>query len=268
MVHTPGTATALAPTAKGRDGVERPLDATTPQLVFQVKINGVLTSLSINYDPVQHRFMRFRHDPPANAIDFETSPNSIDWSLQKSVALQKGVSALTAELSAGTSNPTNPGQTIFDNFSLVTTTFQFSPGTYTVGEGDLRVNLTVTRVGDATGTAIVGFATNDAAGLQNCNVTNVVASPRCDYINTGGTLTFAPGVTSQTFSVAIVDDTYPEGDESFTVSLSNASGVALGGPGRATVTIIDNDSSEWGECNRQHELLCAAAVHRLSRPRT
>ena len=190
-------------------------------------------------------FLRFRHEPATNSIVFETSPNA-DFSpisFQQSVVLQKGVSALTVELSAGTPSPTNPGQTIFDNLNLVTSTFQFSAGTYTVGEGDQRVNLTVTRAGNTTGTAIVGFVTNDAAGLQNCNVTNVVASPRCDYINTGGTLTFAPGVTSQTFSVAIVDDTYPEGDESFTVSLSNASGVALGGPGRATVTIIDNDSS-------------------------
>ena len=245
LVHTAGGPTSLAPTAKGRDGIERPLDTTIPQLIFQVKINGVLTSVSIPYDPVQQAFLRFRHEPATNSIVFETSPN-FDYSpisFQQSVVLQKGVSALTVELSAGTPNPTNPGQTIFDNFNLVTSTFQFSAGTYTVGEGDLRVNLTVTRAGNTTGTAIVGFVTNDAAGLQNCNVTNVVASPRCDYINTGGTLTFAPGVTSQTFSVAIVDDTYPEGDESFTVSLSNASGVALGGPGRATVTIIDNDST-------------------------
>src|SRR6185312_10599725 len=36
MVHTPGAATTLAPRARGRDGIERPLDATTAQLIFQV----------------------------------------------------------------------------------------------------------------------------------------------------------------------------------------------------------------------------------------
>ena len=65
------------------------------------------------------------------------------------------------------------------------------------------------------------LATNDAAGLTNCNVFNGIASPRCDYINTLGTMTFAAGETSKSFSVAIIDDSYAEGTENFTVSLNN-----------------------------------------------
>src|SRR6185312_7473830 len=63
MVHTPGAATTLAPRARGRDGIERPLDATTAQLIFQVRVGGQLTSLAINYHPMEHHFMRFRHVP-------------------------------------------------------------------------------------------------------------------------------------------------------------------------------------------------------------
>ena len=92
------------------------------------------------------------------------------------------------------------------------------------------------------GTRIVSFATNDAAGLTNCNVINHIASPRCDYTNTGGTLTFVPGVTSQSFSVAIIDDGYAEGNETFTVSLSNPSGATVGTQSTATVTITDNEA--------------------------
>src|SRR6185312_9953915 len=115
LVHTPGPPTGLAPRAKGRDGIEKPLDTTVSQLVFQVNVSGQLTSLAINYDPVLHRFMRFRHLLP-NSLVFETSPDNVDFTVQHTVVLQRSVSALTAELSAGTTNPANPGSTRFDNF--------------------------------------------------------------------------------------------------------------------------------------------------------
>jgi Calx-beta domain/Domain of unknown function (DUF4214) len=78
--------------------------------------------------------------------------------------------------------------------------------------------------------------------LLNCNVKNGIASPRCDYEVTVGTLQFAAGETSKSFSVAIIDDSYAEGPETFRVSLNNPSGASLGTPSMATVTIIDNDA--------------------------
>src|SRR6185295_444561 len=146
LVHTPGPPTGLAPRAKGRDGIEKPLDTTVSQLVFQVNVSGQLTSLAINYDPVLHRFMRFRHLLP-NSLVFETSPDNVDFTVQHTVVLQRSVSALTAELSAGTTNPANPGSTRFDNFGLVTSTFQFSAASYGVGESDGSFLVTVTRAG-------------------------------------------------------------------------------------------------------------------------
>ncbi len=120
---------------------------------------------------------------------------------------------------------------------------QFSSASYTVSEGSPRVDITLSRTGDTTSSASVNFATNDAAGLQDCNVTNGIASPRCDYINTAGTVRFAAGETSKSFSVAIVDDSYAEGNETFTVSLAGVSDATLGPQSTATVTIIDNDST-------------------------
>ncbi|MDX6559596.1 MAG: hypothetical protein QOF72_2645 [Blastocatellia bacterium] len=125
----------------------------------------------------------------------------------------------------------SPGQTI-----------QFTATTYTVNEGTPRVDLTVSRTGDTSGSASVAFATNDAAGLQICNVVNHLASQRCDYLNSAGALAFAAGETSKSFSVSIIDDSYSEGDETFTVSLSNVSVASLGVPSTATITIVDNDA--------------------------
>ena len=120
---------------------------------------------------------------------------------------------------------------------------QFSAPLYIVGEGDQRVNLTATRSGNTAGPASVGFVTNDAGGLTNCNVFNGTASPRCDYEFTIGTVQFLAGETSKTFSIAIIDDSYAEGTENFTVSLNNPSGATLGSQSTATVMIVDNETT-------------------------
>src|SRR6185295_5307633 len=96
----------------------------------------------------------------------------VDFTIQHTVVLQKSVSALTAELSAGTSNPTNPGSAVFDNFGLVTSTFQFSAGSYSVGEGDGSILVTVTRAGSLTDAAAVDFATSDGTARQKTKYTS------------------------------------------------------------------------------------------------
>ena len=44
-----------------------------------------------------------------------------------------------------------------------------------------------------------------------------------DYVATWGTLTFAPGETTKTFTVEVIGDATPEPDETFYVNLSGAS---------------------------------------------
>ena len=124
---------------------------------------------------------------------------------------------------------------------LVLSTIQFSAALYPVGESDKRVDTTITRTGDTSTPASVSFATSDSAGAQNCNVTTGVASSRCDYETRLATVRFAPGETSKTISTFIIDDSYLEGPETFTVNLSNAVGASLGTPSTATITITDND---------------------------
>jgi hypothetical protein len=151
--------------------------------------------------------------------------------------------------STGPITVTTPSGTATSATSFVlggSPTVQFSTGSYTINEGDPNghVDITLTRSGDTTSSASVSFATNDGAGLTNCNVINGIASPRCDYENTIGTATWAAGdATSKTFSVAIVDDSYAEGTETFTIGLNSPSGAALGAQSTATVTITDNDAT-------------------------
>ena len=119
---------------------------------------------------------------------------------------------------------------------------QFNAPGYSMSEGNLMVSVNVTRSGNTANTASVSFTTSDIAGTANCNAKNGNASARCDYISASGGLSFAPGEPSKTFSILLIDDSYSEGDETFTVSLSNPTGGVLGSQATATVTIIDNDN--------------------------
>jgi hypothetical protein len=112
-----------------------------------------------------------------------------------------------------------------------------------VNEGAGRTQVVVTRAGDHSTAVSVNYATSDPAGLTNCDVINGVASSRCDYATTIGTLRFASGEVSKTISIPIVDDSYAEGNESFTFALSNPVGASLVSPTTATITIADNDST-------------------------
>ncbi len=66
-------------------------------------------------------------------------------------------------------------------------------------------------------TVTVDYATSDGTG-SNAAVAGE------DYTETSGTLTFAAGVTEQTVSVPVLDDSHDEGAETFTLTLSNATG--------------------------------------------
>lgn len=62
-----------------------------------------------------------------------------------------------------------------------------------------------------------------------------------DYFGKSGTLTFRPGVTQQVIPIEIVNDNIREGNESFTVRLSNPNGATLGLQAETRVTILDDD---------------------------
>src|ERR1043166_1348876 len=119
---------------------------------------------------------------------------------------------------------------------------QFSSATFSATESGPSLNVQVSRSGNTSIASTVDYATSDTAGASNCNVVNGIASSRCDYLTSLGTLHFAAGETSKTISIPLVDDVYAEGDETFTITLSNATNSSLGTPANATLTIHDNET--------------------------
>src|SRR2546423_443354 len=97
---------------------------------------------------------------------------------------------------------------------------------FDVIESSGAVTVTVTRSGDASTAASVSYATADGMATQ-----------KGDYIFAAGTLSFAAGETSKSFTVLIVNDAYQEGTETFGVSLSNPIGTTLGVRSTMTVAI-------------------------------
>jgi hypothetical protein len=107
---------------------------------------------------------------------------------------------------------------------------QFARPVFSVRERVSPGQLTVERTG-STGTVTVQYAT----------VAGGTATAATDYTSRSGALTFAPGVTTQTISIPIVDDNADEGDETIAVRLSNATGAVLGPQRNAMLTIVEDD---------------------------
>src|SRR6185503_10944913 len=63
-----------------------------------------------------------------------------------------------------------------------------------------------------------------------------------DYASANGTITFAPGVTSQTINVSINGDTLNEADENFFVDLSAPNGATIT-KSRGAMTIVNDDGA-------------------------
>ena len=126
------------------------------------------------------------------------------------------------------------------NCSNAASSIQLAASSFPVGEAGGSLTITVNRTGTTTGAASVDYATSDASGNNACSTVTGAASSRCDYIQTLGTLIFAPGETSKTILIPILDDSFAEGPETFNLTLSNVSGATLG-TSTATVTISDND---------------------------
>ncbi|MGP4054268.1 Calx-beta domain-containing protein [Mycobacterium sp. 4D054] len=82
----------------------------------------------------------------------------------------------------------------------------------------------------STETVAVRYATSNGTAIAGL-----------DYSATSGTITFAPGVTSQLVHVDVVGDSAVEGNETFFVTLSNPTAATIG-DGSAIGTILDDDT--------------------------
>jgi tartrate-resistant acid phosphatase type 5 len=88
-------------------------------LYFEYRRLGATTSVTVSYSALQHRFWRLRVDAATNAVVFETSPDSMNWTARRSVAREFALTSALIELIAGTGEAVSaPDVALFDNFRL------------------------------------------------------------------------------------------------------------------------------------------------------
>lgn len=118
------------------------------------------------------------------------------------------------------------------------------PTSLSIDESAGNAIITVNRTGGSDGKVMVNYATAPGTAIAGS-----------DFTATMGTLTFADGQTSATITVPIINDSTEEGDESFTVVLSQPEPASiqdyltnfeskslLGTSKTATITILANDT--------------------------
>jgi Ca2+-binding RTX toxin-like protein len=94
------------------------------------------------------------------------------------------------------------------------------------GNTSVVFNVTLSAVSDIAIT--VDFATADGTAVAGQ-----------DYVATNGTLTFAPGIQSQSIMVSVIGDTVVESDETFLVNLSNSVAPIINAQGVGTIVNDD-----------------------------
>lgn len=143
-----------------------------------------------------------------------------------------------------TSDPAGQDTVAMDDFIYA----EPQPGQIALQSADVSVEedrgnavLTVTRAGANGAAATVAYATADGT-----------AKAGKDYTAKSGTVSFAAGETTKRIEIPVSADKVKEGDETYTVTLSNATGAGLAAPRTATVTIHDRTKK------------LRATLHRLS----
>ncbi|HET6892524.1 MAG TPA: Ig-like domain-containing protein, partial [Pyrinomonadaceae bacterium] len=154
---------------------------------------------------------------------------------------------------------TSPAQTFNINVTPVGGFLQFESSSFTTTESSTFTIITVKRTGDTARPVAINFATGGNIGTP-CPTATGVASSKCDFTSALGTLNFAAGEDTKTFTVLISQDSYVEGPETLNLSLETPTGfAALGVPSTATLTIEDdisepatNPIDDPGNFVRQH----------------
>jgi hypothetical protein len=115
--------------------------------------------------------------------------------------------------------------------SLSATSVQFSATSQVVHESAGSVLVGITRAGNLTNAVTIDYATSNGS-----------AQAPGDFVNSSGSVQFAPGESVKFVSVPIVDDALVEGVETLKLTLSSpTSGAVEGSPFTTTISILDDD---------------------------
>jgi outer membrane protein assembly factor BamB len=120
----------------------------------------------------------------------------------------------------------------YGGVAATTSIVQFTSSAYSVPENGGSVTVTVFRTNGRSGAMTVDYATGGGTAVAGVN-----------YVTATGTLNYANGETSKTFTVSVMDDgVWTPGNKTVKLNLSHATGSSMfGSPSNAVLTLVDVD---------------------------
>lgn len=222
-----------------------------PQVSFNISTgsiveNGITANVQVNLSTVSGLDVTV----PINIHTSSTATSGSDYTTSSSITIPAGSTTAnlvvnitddstdendeTVVLNLGTPTNATLGAitthtlTILDNDPPPTV--EFASASSSGLESVTSVNFTVVLSQASEKTVTVNYATS-----------NGTATAGMDYTATSGTLTFSPGVTSQTITVSVFNGPMYEPDETFHITLSSPTNAGLGTNGTHTYTILNED---------------------------
>ncbi len=111
----------------------------------------------------------------------------------------------------------------------------FGAAEYSIADAGGTLNVTLVRTGGTAGAVTVQYATADGT-----------AKSSSDYTSTSGTVSFAAGEATKTFTVTVAANSSIGGNKNFKLVLSNPTGGVTISPGAANVVLFDDEAATFG----------------------
>ncbi|MFT6955878.1 MAG: carbon monoxide dehydrogenase subunit G, partial [Halieaceae bacterium] len=182
-------------------------------------------------------------------VSYQTADGSADAGddynpTSGTVTFAPGITSIDVPVSTNTDELDEPTENLFVNLSgAIGATIADPQGEIQIVDDftpTLSINdVTVTEGQTAVVTVTLSTSVDEAVTV-NFATANGSAVSGADYDAASGTLTFAPGQTTATVSVATIDDEVDENTENLVVNLSGATNAVVVKP-QGVVTILDND---------------------------
>lgn len=212
----PENVTPMATVTVSRTGV-----ATAAATVLVTSTNGTATA-GTDFTAVNTTLRWTAGDSANKTVNI---PITDDKLVEGNETLTLTLSAVTGD-TLGTNTTTTVTINDYEQGAL-----QFSAAEYQALEEGGTATITVSRVNGSSGAVTVNYATS-----------NKTATAPDFYQTKTGTLSFADGVTSQTFAITIVNNSVGQADKTVGLTLSSLTGGAVAGERMtATLTILNDD---------------------------
>ncbi|PSB15514.1 DUF4347 domain-containing protein [Phormidesmis priestleyi ULC007] len=228
-----------APTLKIDSVSQKEGDQNTTELIFTVSLSATSS------DPITVEYLTQDDKATIADLDYQTKTGTLTFApntlTQTFAVLANGDSKLEGDetFNVKLQNPSTG--------ALISATEGIGIGT--IKNDDLQPTIGIDQkisITEGTSGTFTVSLSNPSVEIVTVNygtADNKATLADSDYIQASGTLTFNPGELNKTITISSKGDTKFEGDEDFTVNLSQAGNADVSAvSGKGTVTIVNDDS--------------------------